>query len=213
MLLLAVATVDPLTLSHADANEEPELSQPTPQIGRPRDPRIFKRVYGVVKDQQGRPVAGAKVYFRELGQMGQTHLSNNDKSHNLAETLSDADGRFSFSEVNIPEKLLARSRFQNPAKRFYDLIAVSPQQGIAWKHLQLPLDNIELTFTPQGSVRGRLLDKEQQPIANCQYPRDSTARHEAPAWTKGESEPHCPCESFRIFGPQMVQSATLSHNK
>ena len=104
---------------------------------------------GVVKDEAGAPVAGARITVH--APPAETEMSN--YSFNLVETTTDAQGRWRFDDAPAD---LSGVRFQIEAPRFL------PGSGAASRKTDA------VTVLKRGfTVRGRVLDAQGQPIAGA----------------------------------------------
>ena len=81
----------------------------------------------------------------------------------LAETTSDAAGRFQFEDV---ESLPFRS-FGDRSP--WDLVALADGFALGWVHIDAAKRDIDITvqLQPSKAIRGRLIDANDNPIAGC----------------------------------------------
>ncbi len=120
-------------------------------------------VEGHIVDATGKPVQNAAVYLREqpLGRTGTTW--NPAESRNIADTKSDADGRFALRDVALLVPLFGRK------ESFYlDLVVQASGHALAWRHLDAVgiRRPVEFALAPEAKVQGRLLDRIGKPLAN-----------------------------------------------
>lgn len=110
------------------------------------------RVAGVVKDQDGKPVAGVKVRAdATVAVDGFGYILAGGK----AEATTDAAGKFELT--GLPAGTL---RFFPHAKGYFPLDSLRQHKA--------PADDIELRVTATGTIKGRILDAAGQPDPKAQ---------------------------------------------
>jgi RNA polymerase sigma factor (sigma-70 family) len=159
-----------LTLAAAiPARDEPQGQAEAP------NPAARLSATGTVVDELGRPITNARVILREWSEFrvrGRPPAEMEELVRGagvndiLAETSTDAAGRFRFVSIpapafpNVPE-----------ADRAYpwDIVALAPGRGLAW--IQLAREHrhtaITLKLGPEGIIRGRLVEPNGKPIAGA----------------------------------------------
>lgn len=131
-------------------------------------------VSGTVVDPQGKPIASAKVYLREWSLLRyNTNLYDDKPRDILAETRSDARGRFAFKEVGS----YAFPRdwpYRNP----WDVIASADGYGLGGLHLpnRETTDPVQIELAPESSISGRIVDELGEPLAGVAISVDEIAR-------------------------------------
>lgn len=190
-VLLAAGAVSPLSSIHGEADAEEKNVTNKEEL---RHERELSPIGGILQNRKGQPVAGAKVFLREVGSAGYHHPGESRESENFAETVSDEAGRFEFKNVLIPEKVLSKyGRRRTPDSLAVDIIAIAQGQGTVWKHLTVPRTDLRMTFHAEGGVRGRLVDDDGKPIAGVdlrliqmlemgQLARRDKTRFKGPHW-------------------------------
>jgi len=134
---------------------------------------------GRVVDTQGRPVANARVFIREwiINRTGLLSRAQQEETHRtgqlpdiLAQTKTDADGRFRFEDVNAPafpgtdsNRYLGKTWFP------WDLIVLAEGHGVAWARLtpQNQRDALTMTLPQEASLRGRVTTSDGKPISGA----------------------------------------------
>lgn len=132
---------------------------------------------GKVVDGGGKPVVGATVILREWSvyrvrgvppkQTEKLVRGEEELADKLAETRTDAEGRFQFRDVpapsfpTIPEA--GRSVFP------WDVVALAPGHGLAWTQLTLHDQRvpISLTLPAEGTLQGRVVEPGGKPVAGA----------------------------------------------
>src|SRR5688572_7413590 len=85
---------------------------------------------GQVVDSAGKPVAAARVVLREWSSLRYSDDAYQDEIQDIvAETTTDADGRFQFADVESRPFRIFRDRAP------WDIIALAKGHGLAWVHL------------------------------------------------------------------------------
>lgn len=127
---------------------------------RSQAPRIT--ITGRVR-AQGDAVPHAVVYLREAPVSWSTADvgMRPTPTRNIAKTEADADGRFEFENVQLPEMRLGREHTFP-----LDVIALAPGHGVAWRHVEAPpFEPLELTLPSERKVAGRLIQPDGSPAA------------------------------------------------
>jgi hypothetical protein len=109
------------------------------------------RVSGIVKDQLGKPVAGASVRADGIVAVDGSGYILPDRM----EVAADAGGKFEMT--SLPAGTL---HFYTYAKGFAPV-------DILTKH-KAPADNVELLVTATGTIKGRVVDAQDKPDATAQ---------------------------------------------
>ncbi|HEV3023870.1 MAG TPA: M56 family metallopeptidase, partial [Pirellulales bacterium] len=112
----------------------------------------------------GQDSADVTVYLREAPSAWSSSDSGMRPSptRNIAQTKTDAKGRFEFKNVRRPE-----SRSGRDSVFPLDIIALSPGRGLAWKHIAaLPTPALELHLPDEQKVAGQLVDRGGRPVAD-----------------------------------------------
>jgi uncharacterized GH25 family protein len=129
-----------------------------------------------VIDEQGQPIAGARVILREWSEY-RTRGMPEETMHKLiqgdglndilAETLTDAAGRFRFQQVPAP----AFPELQEVGESVFpwDIVVLAPGHGLAWTQLtrETRRGPITLKLGAEGVIRGRLVDPGGKPIGGA----------------------------------------------
>ena len=160
---------------------QPPPQQPTPPPTPPRDPNIHPlTVAGRALDTDGRPIAGAQIF------VGSTR---HDDYRRLAETKTDAEGRYQFANVPLPIQPPADSRNTLSVGGFV-VFGVAEGYGFAWrptKRVVFTADLpeilgeedapsqfragapivLDLTFRPPVRVVGQVFDERGRPLAGA----------------------------------------------
>ncbi len=165
-------------LRHAKAT--PTVAAPIPSRDEPKgkteQPKLAAKLSatGTVVDLQGRPIARARVFLREwavyrvngLSAERMAKLVRGEALEDiLAETATDAAGRFGFHEVPAPEfpgaPEVGRSEFP------WDVVALADGKGLAWTQLTPHFQQTPITLTlgPEGIIRGRIVEPGGAPVA------------------------------------------------
>jgi protocatechuate 3,4-dioxygenase beta subunit len=142
--------------------QKPTPTKPADTPARATDPEERVSVGGRVVDASGKPVRQAAVYLREQPVSRVSSTWNPSESRNLAQTTSDADGRFSFRDVALPPDHFGRFR---PCR--LDVLVQAPGHALAWRHLDAISIRrpVEVAVAPEAKVQGRLVDRNGKPLA------------------------------------------------
>lgn len=157
----------------------------TPALGEDDKPPALS-ARGQVVDPAGRPVAGARVVLREWPSIRKSSDAYVDEVRDiLAETKSDAEGRFEFADVE--SRPFAKGfRDYTP----WDVVALADGFAPGWIHLKKARDDQDLTVKLQAAktVAGRLVDPDGKPVADCKV---QVATVEAPGryWHSDSGDP------------------------
>lgn len=116
-------------------------------------------VSGGVFDPKGNPVAGARVYMRETSRGFSSVSERPPAIKDLAEAVTDAAGRFAFSEVFAEQDDLR-----------LDVVAVADKYALAWKHLPggVAHTRVRLVLEPESQLGGRILNAAGQPVSDAE---------------------------------------------
>ena len=113
-------------------------------------------------DENGKPLAGAKVYLREWSTYRISFRPwDHDAKDILAQVRTDASGAFAFQDV--PAKPLHENwQNQNP----WDVVVVAPGCAIAWRHFSAPKMNepIALKLSREAKITGKIVDENGRPV-------------------------------------------------
>lgn len=132
-------------------------------------------VRGTCKDTKGNPVAGARVHL----------VSVNSVDRRLAETTSDANGRYLFQDVPMP----IRRSDESSDGGTINVYATSDSFGLTWHGMRFvlldprpefdPIDDqntsfykgesifMNLEFLPKAKLHGTIADEQGKPVANA----------------------------------------------
>ena len=135
-------------------------------------------VFGRALDVQGKPIAGAEIF-----------LASRDPGHKrLAQTKSAADGSYRFEEVSLPIK--RPDTYSQRNRGSFEVFGIAEAHALTWRPKKYfypeqkhPLDTpgnpigdqpsgygtedpveLDLTFGPPKTIRGRVVDERGQPI-------------------------------------------------
>ena len=133
--------------------------QPAPQDGA-ENALVHLSASGKVVDTQGRPIPGATVYLREIATLRDTgELQNQAYTDLLAQTTTDAEGKFAFKHVSAKPMKLSRA-YRHP----WNIVITSKGHGVAWHVFQSRHEeNLALTMPAETRLHGRLLDSNGKP--------------------------------------------------
>jgi len=124
---------------------------------------------GKVVDASGKPVAGATVVLREWSvyrvrgvppkQTEKLVRGEEELSDKLAETKTDAEGRFQFQDVPAPGFPTIPEAGQSVFP--WDVVALAPGHGLAWTQLTPHEQRVPITLTlpAEGTLQGRVLEQ------------------------------------------------------
>ncbi len=146
------ATLLPTSPEIAAAVGEPSKSaQDAPEDGLD----LLKPIAGVVLGNDGKPLAGARVYLR------QRPTNSVSEQLDLASRTTDRTGAFRFA--NVPEPAT------NAFGRIYplDVIAVKKGHMIRWQMIRAGRDDIRLQLRKESTFSGQLKDDAGAPIDNA----------------------------------------------
>lgn len=122
-------------------------------------------VAGRVVDAEGNPVAAARVVLRDWPEWRYNANSGQSAASDLlAETKTDAEGRYHF------ENVAATKARQTSNIAPWDVIAFADGHGFAFAHLgqtEAERADVTLTLPPAKAISGRLTDAGGAPIAGC----------------------------------------------
>ncbi len=124
-------------------------------------------VSGTVLDHTGEPVANAEVTLRIKGS-GISIVSL--RKHNiLAQTTTDAQGKFRFDNIGIPPRHEEVMEQLHLGRGGVIAIVRAPKKALAW----LDVDSyapklLPVTLSPAADVSGTLLDEQDRPLAGAE---------------------------------------------
>jgi RNA polymerase sigma factor (sigma-70 family) len=142
-----------------------EVPRVAPAVFRPVDrPALAMAemvdVRGVVLDPRGKPADGARVYV-VLPSDG----DDGRRTEPVAETTSDADGRF---HISVPAARL-EAPAADPGWRFAQVVAVAKGAGPGWTSLAKAREgDVTLQLVDDVPLVGRVLDLEGRPVVGAQ---------------------------------------------
>jgi RNA polymerase sigma factor (sigma-70 family) len=160
----------------ASATPAPARSLPQGKSKMPApDAATTLSAVGKVVDEQGQPIAGARVILREWSEFRvrgmppaqREKLFRGDGLNDiLAEHLTDAAGRFEFHQVPAPA--FPQVPDVSPALP-WDIVVLAPGRGLAWVNLtrEARRGPITLKLGPEGIIRGRLVEPEGKPVVGA----------------------------------------------
>ena len=163
MAAVAIATGQPSTTSTASGTEEaPQMI--LSQDPSPATPAI--NVKGKIEDETGKPLADINVVLR--GQVRDTHQYCTGLGHVrdvLAKTKTDSQGRFRFSNVGIPPRMievLSKLRAGQPGAQ---LLAWGPGKALAWEPVAaFEAEDKEIQLVDETKFTGTILGPDEQPM-------------------------------------------------
>ena len=145
-------------------------------------------VYGQTLDANFKPIASAKVYV----------ASKSPNSKLLAETKSDAEGRYEFKDLKLPVERLHNGSSDEPAALASEVFGQADGYGFDWRGGQSQFNDnpfaapkfvakiaINLIFPDAAKIGGRIVDEAGQPIAGAQL-QIRYAGHVIRIGTKGD---------------------------
>ncbi|WP_435009733.1 sigma-70 family RNA polymerase sigma factor [Tundrisphaera lichenicola] len=151
-------------------------AQPDSDDAKSDAPGFKLSATGRVVDPEGRPIPGARVILKERAQDRLNELTPERQQaadtagvikDTLAETRSDAEGRFQFREVPAP----AFSKQEGAGKTYFpwDVVALAPGRGLAWEPLTLQAQRspITLKLGEEGIIRGRVVEPGGRPVVGA----------------------------------------------
>jgi hypothetical protein len=110
---------------------------------------------------EGKPSPRATVYLREApASWSQAEVGRRpNPTRNIAQTTADAEGRFEFKKVSLPETG-PRREHAFPL----DVIGFAAGHGVAWQHLHAPpTQPLELSLPTERKVAGKLTKPDGRP--------------------------------------------------
>jgi beta-lactamase regulating signal transducer with metallopeptidase domain/5-hydroxyisourate hydrolase-like protein (transthyretin family) len=163
--------------------------RPEPDVDRNADGRGVQlaeptpiSVSGQVRTMDKKPVAGAKVSLLSFYGNNEFHAADEP----LAVTHTDAEGRYQFHNIALPTIQIGQAR---PPSGMFQVCGEKEGFGIAWhgcRHysprprpadfLKIDQDNefyqgeaiaMDLTLRPARTLAGRIIDDQDQPVANA----------------------------------------------
>ena len=126
------------------------------------------RITGRVVNSTGRPVGGVRVLLRERpkGNEVRESMLGNDGTSDVAEMITDDEGRFAF--VDVPSAGFGRVVYREKPVA-YDLVALPgdiEELAAVWKHV-VDGDTVELKAGKAASLNGQITDIDGQPLADA----------------------------------------------
>jgi protocatechuate 3,4-dioxygenase beta subunit len=153
-LVLAMALVLPAAVAAAEA-EAPKLT-----------------VSGKAVDQDGKPVANAKVVLREWSsyRRGENPFAPIDDV--LAATSTDEQGQFSFRDV--PSRPFTQA-WPEPAP--WDVVVQAEGYALGWQHLAAASEPepLSIVMEPEAKIAGQVVDQEGKPVAGARVSAEELA--------------------------------------
>ncbi|MCG8652685.1 MAG: hypothetical protein MI861_22790, partial [Pirellulales bacterium] len=161
------------TTSKGAGQVAPTPAPKQPAAKKKQEETIPITVSGVARNQQGQPVAGAQVHL----------LSFTATSRRLAQTTTDAQGRYQFKDIPLP--IQRSSQFIDGGS--INVYALAEGYGMTWhgkrsvllepRPANLPIDEqstsfyegeaieMDLEFLPQTKLHGQVVDTSGKPVA------------------------------------------------
>jgi RNA polymerase sigma factor (sigma-70 family) len=168
--------------------DPPKVADPMPQAAprpaatpiageSPQKPGSRKlSASGQVRDEEGKPIAGARVYLREWTSWRIRRMDAKDIDRVfqrgeslpdvLAEATTDRDGRFAFKDVAAPPFPVEDDEPVGNTVFPWDVVAIAPGRSLDWAQLtpRNRREPIALTLGREATVTGRLVDANGKPI-------------------------------------------------
>jgi uncharacterized GH25 family protein len=118
-----------------------------------------KKISGIVVDEDGRPVTGAKLSIirMKVGTAPQSPALDNSVAPTLYSTQTDAEGRFSFG--HLPPDASAELFVSKPGRASIDTFGVNSYQGGALQYAAGRSD-IRITQPPEAVIEGVIVQKD-----------------------------------------------------
>ncbi len=136
---------------------------------------------GQIVDSMGKPVPRAQVYLREQPFSWTASTGHPTETRNIAQTASDADGRFVLREVALPPSHFLRTEIFP-----LDIVVHASGFALAWRHLEAAEQGrgLRIALAPEAQVQGRLIDAQGKPVAGAPVKVAEVARldQEKMAW-------------------------------
>lgn len=134
----------------------------------PADPAIS--VEGIVTDTDGTPLAGMQVVLR--AKVAGTHYYAWPIRHVrdvLARTTTNAEGRFAFSGIGIPPRMINVLEDLRAGKSGAELIVWGEGKAVTWQPVE-SFQNAEkhIQLTPEADVSGTVVDAEGRLVENAE---------------------------------------------
>ena len=172
--VLTGAANQKVSLTPTIAAAIPARDEPKGQAEAP-NPAARLSATGTVVDELGRPIANARVILREWSEFRvrgrppaemEKLIRGAGVNDILAETSTDAAGRFRF--VSIPAPAFPNVPEADQAYP-WDIVALAPGRGLAWIQLTREQQRTAITLKlgPEGIIRGRLVEPNGKPIAGA----------------------------------------------
>ena len=164
-----------VSLTPTIAAATPARDEPKEQAATPSPASAKLSATGTVVDEQGRPIANARVILREWSEFRIRGLPAAEMeklfrgagvNDILAETSTNAAGRFRFVSVPAPDFPKVPEADQAYP---WDIVALAPAG--AWRGFSSRRDvqrtSITLKLGPEGIIRGRLVEPGDKPIGGA----------------------------------------------
>ncbi|HWE40544.1 MAG TPA: sigma-70 family RNA polymerase sigma factor [Isosphaeraceae bacterium] len=169
---------DPLRVAEPGPQAAPKSTATPPAATAQQEPGARKlSASGQVRDEAGRPIAGAKVYLREWTSWRVRRMNAREIDrifHRgeampdvLAEATTDRDGRFAFKDVAAPPFVKEDDEPVDTKVFPWDVVAIAPGRALDWAQLtpRNRREPIALTLGRESAVSGRLVDPDGKPVA------------------------------------------------
>ncbi|MEJ7594033.1 MAG: M56 family metallopeptidase [Planctomycetaceae bacterium] len=153
------------------ANAEPVQSEELHEVivskdPSPADPAIS--VAGIVTDTDGTPLAGMQVVLRAKVD-GWYAWPMRHVRDVLARTTTNAKGRFAFSGIGIPPRMIKVLEDLRAGKSGAELIVWGEGKAVTWQ----PVDSFQnaekhIQLTPEADVSGTVVDAEGRLVENAE---------------------------------------------
>lgn len=126
-------------------------------------------VRGKIVDPSGTPCAQARVLLRVIGNRMARIAATSNISDVLAETRSDAAGRFTFEAVPIGAVMSPIADSFSQGQRAADVVAIAEGFGMGWAPLYdlEPTREISVALKPPAALTGTVSDDVGKPVAGA----------------------------------------------
>jgi RNA polymerase sigma factor (sigma-70 family) len=166
--LAAVLAAHPQEDAKPAKTAKPEARSAPPETAKPESQETIA-IRGQVLDPDGKPFAGAKVYFAQTTHEGRP-LSQ--------QATSGADGRFRFSILKAEAESDDVDQVRNPSHLLNErhgeqaywpaaVMAVAPGHGCDWAEVGSGTKELTLRLVKDVSIRGRILDPDGKPVVGA----------------------------------------------
>lgn len=161
---------------------------------------LMRHVSGILEDTDGKPIAGATLWLAARRNTNTWVFSRFDEDKHvpliLAETRSDAEGRFAFD-------------YRLPAGE-YNVFSVARAEGYGlvgrWVKNQPRSDNARMVCGPPMELSGRVLDPNGMPVANASVTVTTMQRRARDGWFLSLSSAYSLSDSIPSYWPQPVRT-------